>query len=1053
MIKKAVETCKNFFFKIKNFFTRQPKKRILQFLKRQKAIIRFFREKGLHQQPLFILLGIKSSGKTTLLLNSETKFIFEKKVQSIDQVTATWDVDWYVSKKTTYLEIAGFSEKPQKGVENLLHIFYRFFKKRGYGKRLQGVIFVLSIQDLHSMVNDKSRGYLRYVQQQLHALTVVTNKTIPFYVVLNKCDAITGFQEFFNDLSKEERWQPWGVSLDKTVKRGVRDSFYKEFDQLCARLHQWLTWRMQHENYTESKVLINHFPLRFSQLRSTIARFITETAIEPFLLKGIFFTSAIQTSIPPPQDSRLGFTLSENHFLTNIRQSPCRSFFIHDLLDSVFFNLSRTSQRKRLLGHHHSLIYYSGKVLMIGLIFLIVTYYVVGFKKQIQLLNKTQQSITVYQSALQNKQVNEMSFQDKLAALQSLQDIMKTLDRRAIPLASVIGPQKKINNLQVKASKTYYQMLQDLLLPMVLQDFTLCLTSNTTSSEVLYKALKAYVMLENRANYQLPFFFSALKLIWRVQSIERQRSTLLPYLKDIFKYYSFSAPLDQQAIDVARKRLTQMNPSELSYLIFDNLISNGQLLSLNLNQNKQAANIFSFRIPAVYIPSQYTAQVSMETLNEAAIQAAQEAVKGNWIIGMNRASSSPQEGEINTLRQSLLRRYYEESARVWMEYLNNIKIIDFQNLSALNQALLALTNPQDPLLWQLFNLINSNLKPEIINTHVQLSEFIHVLDRNDRYTVLTATNALKDLQGYLAHLANSDQTGSHAFEAAIYRLRNHGYDDPITHLRELAQNYPEPMKSWLYDISMQAWRLLLMQTQNYINQQWQEAIIPQYRAQLMNRFPFSSVATNDVSLESFSYFFAPTGLLDNFISKYLKPFLDTSQVSWKVKTLDGQGLALSSSLLSVLQSVNQIEQLFFEEKGLRVFLPFSIQVVNFEDNVHSLMVQLGEQQATFQKKAQTFDFKWPYENVKSDGGDQAKIIFEGNRRNQTELQSSGVWGWFRLLRSTNITKDSDQQTYQIIVDKEGLSAHVEMAIQKPNSPFSLTKLFDWRLPESLFGSS
>src|SRR3984957_20094771 len=129
-------------------------------------------------------------------------------------------------------------------------------------------------------------------------------ETLPVYVLFTKIDLVAGFAEFFGDMKKSERTQPWGATyrLDAD-KREPGALFDAEFDILVEKLHTKGLRRMALERTREVKEKVYQFPLEFAAIKRNMSDFLS-AAFTPAgsgpqpIMRGFYFTSGIQEGKP-----------------------------------------------------------------------------------------------------------------------------------------------------------------------------------------------------------------------------------------------------------------------------------------------------------------------------------------------------------------------------------------------------------------------------------------------------------------------------------------------------------------------------------------------------------------------------------------------------------------------------------------------------------------------------------------------------------------------------------------------------------------------------------
>ena len=169
----------------------------------------------IYQKPWFLLVGASGVGKTTSILNSGLKFPIGT-VENTSRLVGTQDCDWFLTNDAVMIDTAGrFVEQDNQSKnsddwQELLHLLKRCRTKQP----INGLVLMIGTDDI--MKNDE-----RYLGSQLSELRVrlqevqnTFNISFPFYVVVNKIDLITGFEQYFNYLSEEDRNKVFGITLD-----------------------------------------------------------------------------------------------------------------------------------------------------------------------------------------------------------------------------------------------------------------------------------------------------------------------------------------------------------------------------------------------------------------------------------------------------------------------------------------------------------------------------------------------------------------------------------------------------------------------------------------------------------------------------------------------------------------------------------------------------------------------------------------------------------------------------------------------------------------------
>ncbi len=174
----------------------------------------------------------------------------------------------------------------------------------------------------------------------------------PIYVLLTKMDLVAGFNEFFSDLSKEEREELFGFMFPREVadeRGGVISLFNKEFHGMLERLDARMLRILETEDDLEKRALIFEFPKQLRVLQANLDEFLAEIFAqnsfeEPALIRGVFMLSSVQEGLPVDKlmnESTNGLGLNR----LALAKSPTgsHSYFVKNLFDKVIF-------KEQLLG-------------------------------------------------------------------------------------------------------------------------------------------------------------------------------------------------------------------------------------------------------------------------------------------------------------------------------------------------------------------------------------------------------------------------------------------------------------------------------------------------------------------------------------------------------------------------------------------------------------------------------------------------------------------------------------------------------------------------------
>lgn len=966
-------------------------------------------KKTLFQSPWHLITGPQQSGQTTLLNNSEINFVFRKKQPN--KFTQGEETHWWATKNAVIVDApSDYFNLWHENIHSAWEIFLKILKKNSYQKKLSSLIIVIDYPGVINPEEKDQRWLLHNLQQQIIDVKKIFSKDVRVFIIINKIDLISGFQDFFESIDLEQRQQPWGILFDKNLSHlNLIQQFNSKFNDIIARLKNQVLHRIHRENKPYKKLSLYQFPIKFHTIKPALDKIIQELSQNHLFIDGLFFTSSHQTIQPS--------ALSQETLPVHHRQpSLGRWYFIHDLFDDLIFDAAPTTST------NNKTLFYATTVIFIVVIITTVSFLINNFIRKSELLNRAENAITIYQLSSSQKNDPNTSFF-------SLDYLKNTLSM----MKSSSTPKTETNSGDLKKQA-------QLLLPPIVQSLEKTLQNNTTLPKERYASLKAYLMLNDPDRFDKNYLLYVLKDSFLKTYPEDSQQSVFLQLSQLFDQPPQGIALNTDIITQNQNILQKLSTEDLYNVMFENQFA-GQQLSLNLSTNKNAANVLTFVNQDNQISALYTLPSFEKIYPDALKQLTLASQSGDWVVGkITRPDTINEKDLFDSAEEDYLDRYVD----AWSDFLDNIKIVNYTSLQELNDSLTLLSSDQSPLL-QLIQLVKDNLPQPVVNKDDSLQSLMTVITQpgfNDQ-----VKNNLTALQLTINAIVTDPNANQKAFEFTENRMRNKGQNDPIENLLSLSKQCPDPIKDWLYNIGINAWELLLNQSQQYIDDQWKKNILPAYQNQIAGRFPFSQMATNQVDINSFEHFFASNGVFDQFFSKFLYPFLDNTKTPWQTINVDGYGLPLSNQTLNQLQAIYQIQMIFFGNNQ-HVYIPFILQPISMEENISSVTVSIGDQTMTFQNKTpfEQKSFVWP-----SAYSDQPTTITLNTIDNKPIIfTSTGLWGWLKLLNQANVQFVDKPDIYQATFDKNGYSAIMGFALKQLNNPFNLKLFNNLQLPASLF---
>lgn len=243
------------------------------------------------------------------------------------------------------------------------------------------------------------------------------------------------------------------------------------------------------------------------------------------------------------------------------------------------------------------------------------------------------------------------------------------------------------------------------------------------------------------------------------------------------------------------------------------------------------------------------------------------------------------------------------------------------------------------------------------------------------------------------------------------------------------------------------------------------------------RYPFvaASAAAQDASIEDVTQVFAVGGSTDEYFTKYLAPFVDTSVRPWRYKnsstanamvgaetwaagtppapattgpTLVGELLKLLAQggpNLETFYRAKQIRELFFRDAGgKKLAWKMEMKVLELDPTITDLVIDIdGQGQRYIHGPVQSFTVNWPGPR----GGSTAELLANPKIAASTStVQVSGPWALFRLMDKGRIVTTATSGRVSVEFAFDGRKALLDVSAGTQPNPLNSDVLRGFRCP-------
>ena len=696
----------------------------------------------LRRLPWYLVIGTPGAGKTTALANSGLSFpladiLGQKPVQGF---AGTRSCDWWFTSEAVLVDTAGryTTQDSDHAADSTAWLgLLDLLKFHRPEQPLSGVVVTVSLADLACQTLVERHIAADALNWRLTEIEARLGARVPVYVVLTKTDRLTGFTEFFADLSEEERRQVWGVTFPLEAPAAPDSpsaghttwaaAFTARFERLSQRLEHRLFERLTREPDPQTRALIAGFPQQLASVRPVLTEFLIQ-ALQPAeqgrrtLLRGVYFTSAKREGsaidrLAPEIASAFGI----EHRLIESEAAPAGGLFLNRLFREVVFAeahlagiegppdhlTARRRQRRKLAA-------IAGLVLALCL---------GGLWARAGLVNHALFSgfeETLGQAAsLMPEGLGGGAGTDKVAdgEVETVLPVLSLL--RAMPGGqswngrSAAAPAAGLDQgerLLRMADALYQRALRRLLYPRLMVRLETLLAKpagqpGALAPERLYEALRVYLMLDGEApvdRYAVTRWFST---DW-IASLpgdarEPQRRQLSDHLGALLETGIPASAGSARLVADARKRLAGYPLAARGYAQVREVPAVRELPGWHLldHVGRGAGIVFTNgagRALSEPEPGLYTIEGARRTVLPAIAKISGEVAQDGWVLGLTMEPGAVA-ARIKQLRQGVAALYFEDYAKHWQDYLKDLTLVTSGGVQQLLTTLEAAAGDASPL--------------------------------------------------------------------------------------------------------------------------------------------------------------------------------------------------------------------------------------------------------------------------------------------------------------------------------------------------------------------
>ena len=1036
---------------------------------------------SLYDLPWYAIIGAPGSGKTTALVNSGLHFPLEQTSggAKLKGIGGTRNCDWWFTDEAVFLDTAGryLTQDSDAAADSAGWLeFLALLRKYRKRRPLNGILLSISAHDLMQGASGLE-SHIDAARRRLNELNRELRVQLPVYVMVTKTDLVSGFTEYFDDLTLEGRQQVWGVTFpyDQTESGKAAEAFAPEFDRLLLRLNQRVFERVEEDGDPRRRARAFAFPQQMAALRETLTQFVTGVFTsnrfeQRALLRGVYITSGTQEGTPI--DRILG-GLSRRFGMAPDAERPAgrgKAYFIERFLKEVLFAESGLAGVNRRFEMQTAAAQLGGYALMatvavLGVAALIISYtrnrnYVADVQAAAARLGDTPPAPV------------GASLDETLPRLEAVRLVSASANRfpDGAPWSMSWGLFQG-TSLGDAARDAYSRELDGALLPHIAARFRERLIQYAPEPERLYAYLKAYLMLgyPEHLNKEQLEYLAGLEWQEAYAANPARAAVVAQHLHALLESKASLRPvtLDETIVTQARNTLKQASLAGLIYRYVRIKYAEDTARSLRLDT---AAGIGTERVLRLRngaslstpMASIYTAPVFKEiTTTGTAAYVAQFAGE-YWVWG----DAAPSIKDSLQLSTDFVRLYEDDYIAAWDRVVGGIQAVPLSSRPQTKEALAILGGATSPLRG-LLKIVDDNTylvpppdpgaKPAAAPGG--LASLTTLLPRPkapalptivpgqrvaEHFAPIHRLIADKAIDGVIAKIAQLQQLlqplGTDPGQ--VDPAKTPSVMPPITtaaqDLEREAMALPSSLGGVLAEVAKGARGVVRSGTAANLAAAY-APVVAECQAIVGSRYPFNPTGTVDVPPADFGRLFGYNGIYDKFFQESLSQLVDVNQRPWSWKTLEGVPVGGSTAMLRQVEAAQRIRRLFFADGSQQPQLQFTITPISLDAGALRFTLEIDGTPIVYRHDApRRVAVTWP--------GSKPNLVvatFEERGGGQPNLVFQGPWAWLRLLGRAQMQRESEV-LYTMIISERGHEARLTLEAPNLNNPYGGRDLQQFR---------
>jgi len=1044
--------------------------------------------RGLYELPWYVIIGPPGSGKTTALMNAGLTFPLADRMGAapLAGVGGTRLCDWWFTDEAVLIDTAGryTTQDSDAAVDKAgWQGFLQLLRRNRPRAPLNGALVAISLAELATATREERLGHARAVRSRLKELDETLGVRLPVYVLFTKADLIAGFTEYFDDLDKEGREQVWGVTFgaEETGAGGFAQAFRELIERVTARIPE----RVQAERSVDRRAAIASFPVQIASMEGPASEFLDAAFRDSTLdaapfLRGIYLTSGTQEGTPI---DRLTGAMARLFNMPRTRAAAAqpgqgRSYFLARLLREVVFAESGlVSLKPGAAARRQALTVAVWGIAALAVAGMGAVWFAAwrGNEAEISRLEAAVRQLEATARPLPLDPVADANLPSVLPFLNEARALPYGRDNRAKGSGFGLSQAPK---LAAAADSVYRRALDRVLLPRLIWRLESQMRGALQQPEFLYEASRVYLMLGGQGPLDRALVRDWMMLDWAQAFPAPQqtamRGDLARHLDAMLEGSMPAYPLDGALIDEARRVFSRLPLAGRAYSRLRPIAAAANPPPWTPGEAAGPAGARVFTRPSgqpltAGVPGLFTREAFHRLVLPNLEAVAREVAQESWVLGPGNEVRLD-DAALVRLQQDVLNLYYDDYARMWDGMLADLTIAPFRGLGQAVDLLNILSAPQSPMRDLLVSAARqltlsappdapaqqpAGAAPAPPTASARLQAVFGAAQPgappppppgtaiDERYARLRQYVG----SGPGAPVDNTLRMLSELYQQLARMAANPGQPitpgaglDPVQALQGEAARIPPPVDGWVRAVAQGGTAVRAGGAQAALAGAFQAGVAPLCQAAITNRFPFVRTATAETPMDDFARLFAPGGLIDGFFNTNLRPFVDTTQRTWRLQAVEGVTPRVD---VANFQRAAVIRDVFFAG-GAQPTVRFEIQPVAMDPGAQSALLDLDGVSISYSHgPSRPTLVTWPGTNRMNN----VRLVFTPPPAGgEGAINASGPWALFRLFARAQVAPGRAPEEFTLTFSLGERQVSYVVRAGSVFNPFNLRELAEFRCP-------